>query len=363
MRVAIDARELCGKRTGVGTYLAALLGQWDYMPEAREHEWRLYVPEPGPPAGVRAANATWRTVPGPATTWWEQRALPRALAEDRPDVLFAPGYTAPLVSRVPCVLTVHDVSFFAHPEWFGRREGWRRRFLTRLSARRARSVLTDSEFSRREIVRFTGAQPSRVRVIYPGVSAAEQAAPNARDRQPRPPVVLYVGSIFNRRRVPDLIRAFAAAAGSAPAAMLEIVGDNRTHPREDLSALAASLGVGSRVRVRAYVDDDTLQALYEHASVFAFLSEYEGFGFTPLEALSHGVPAVVLDTPVAREIYDDAAMYVGSGDIVGTAVALTRLLSDSAARATLLDAGARLLPRYSWTTAARETLGALEAAR
>ena len=83
-------------------------------------------------------------------------------------------------------------------------------------------------------------------------------------------------------------------------ARLAIVGDDRTWPPVDLRAVAAAHAVADRVRFANYVSDQELAELYGTASVFAFLSEYEGFGLTPLEALSAGVPVVVLDTPVAR---------------------------------------------------------------
>jgi glycosyltransferase involved in cell wall biosynthesis len=366
MNIAVDARELLGRPTGVGTYLARLLEQWQRRPEARAHRWVLYYPEAEggaitPAGGRRVAEGglcETRAVPGHAGTWWEQRALAAAIGRDRPDVLFAPGYTAPVAVEVPVVLTIHDVSFFAHPEWFGRREGLRRRVITRWSARRAAAILTISEFSKREIVARLGVADHRVEVIRPGISRPTAMPPG----DGRPPLVLFVGSIFNRRRVPDLLRAFAAVSRQVSGARLEIVGDNRTHPLEDLEGLARSLGVGDRVRLRSYVPDEQLAALYAQARVFAFLSEYEGFGFTPLEALAHAIPVVVLDTPVAREVYEDAAIYVGAGDLDGTANALQRLLVDADARQAQLQRAQRVLGRYCWNDAAHRTLAAIERA-
>ncbi len=383
MHIAIDARELAGQRTGVGTYLAQLLDEWTRMPAAGAHRWTLYLPEggdtawpaetPGNGAGPDARNGagprdksvtrggSWferHIVAGRAGTWWEQRALAAAIRHDRPDVLFAPGYTAPLATGVPIVLTVHDVSFFAHPEWFSAREGFRRRLMTRWSARRARTVLTVSEFSKGEIIRWLGVPDERVQVVQHGIARPASPVPV----QARPPVVLYVGSIFNRRHVPDLIRAFASVLSHVPDARLEIVGDNRTRPREDLNGLASSLDASDRVMLRSYVPDAELASLYAQARVFAFLSEYEGFGFTPLEALAHSVPIVVLDTPVAREVYGGAALYVAAGDLPATANALTRLLLDPALRAAQLRHAQAVLARYCWPDAARLTLQAIEQA-
>jgi glycosyltransferase involved in cell wall biosynthesis len=370
MHIAVDARELGGRPTGVGTYLTRLLDEWARLPQASVHRWSLYTPEMGSGTFSRAemGSGTFlreqlcqtpfsvREVRGRGGTWWEQRALAAALRRDKPDVLFAPGYTAPLAMRVPVVLTVHDVSFFAHPEWFSRREGLRRRMLTRQSARRARLVLTDSEFSRQEILRRVRVPADRVQVIRLGIPPPPVVPAAAF----RPLTLLFVGSILNRRRVPDLVRAFAALAPDLPEARLELVGDNRTRPFQDLDALVCSLGIRDRVAVRSYVSDEVLARLYSEARAFAFLSEYEGFGLTPLEALAHGVPVVVLDTPIAREVYEDAALYVRPGDIEATTAALRRLLTDAAARDAQLACAARLLPRYSWPDAARATLAAIE---
>ena len=357
MRIGIDARELCGRPTGVGRYLGELLGRWSAAGAADRHAFVLYAHRR--PAAPLPPGFTVRQLPGAGGTCWEQLRLPAAVRGDALDVFFAPGYSAPLAQRVPIVLTVHDLSFVAHPEWFRPVEGARRRWLTRWSARRARLVLTDSEFSRGEIVTRLGVPEPRVRTVRPGVAtpAASGAAP-----PPREPLVLFAGSIFNRRRVPDLIRAFGRLAVESAEARLEIAGDNRTYPRQDLASIVASEGLEGRVVIRSYVADDTLADLYGRARVFAFLSEYEGFGLTPLEALASGVPVVMLDTPVARETCGEAALYVSPGDLQGLAGALRSLMFDADVRSRLLARAPEILARYSWDTAAQETLGAIESA-
>jgi glycosyltransferase involved in cell wall biosynthesis len=292
-------------------------------------------------------------------------------------VLFAPAYSAPVLASVPVVLTIHDLSFLAHPEWFRWRERTRRRLLTTMSARTARSVLTDSRFSKSEIVRLLRISPEKVHVIP--LAASPGRVPSAAPNPPndaaggtvsavtlgtieREPLVLYVGSIFSRRRLRDLIRAFAIVARTHKELRLEIVGDNRSHPHEDLPAIAAGAGVADRVGIHAYIPDDQLAALYSRAAVFAFLSEYEGFGLTPLEALAYGVPPLVLDTPVAREVYGDAALYVPREDVDATADAMRALLFKAETRAAILAKAPSVLARYSWERTARETLAVLTSA-
>jgi len=369
VQIGIDARELCGRPTGVGRYLAHLLTSWDSVPEASAHRFVLFVPagEPGNslPARLNASALTveTRSIPGGSGTWWEQVHLAAALRSSPPDVLFAPAYTAPLAVRVPTVLTIHDLSFLAHPEWFPLRMRVRQRLVTTAAARRARCVLTDSDFSRDEIVRRLGIAGARVRVVPLGLTRP------AGDRLPSPdrvrqPLVLFVGSIFNRRHLPEMIRAVADVATRHPDIRLEVVGDNRTYPHQDLREVAQSAGIAERTSVRSYVTDDVLAGLYARAGVFVFLSDYEGFGLTPLEALSYGVPILVGDTPVAREVYGDAARYVATTDVPGAAEAIETLLFDAEARAGVIARAPGTLARYSWDRAGRQTLSALlDAAR
>jgi glycosyltransferase involved in cell wall biosynthesis len=268
-------------------------------------------------------------------------------------VFFGPAYTIPLRLGRPAAVLIHDVSYFAHPEWFGWREGLRRRWFTGMSARRARVVLTVSAFSADEIARYTRIDRDRIVVVPPGAPALDSNAAGARE-----PIVLFVGSLFARRRIPDLIAGFAEARQRVPAARLVIVGDNRTQPPIDPLALARAAGVGDAVEWRAYVSDDELTRLYREARVFALLSDYEGYLMTPLEAFAHGVPAVLLDTPIAREAYGGAATLVGSGPSA-LAAALVPLLSDTGVHAAAVAAGRARLERASWATSAATVLDAL----
>ncbi len=379
MRIAIDARELHGKPTGVGRYLSEILAAWKELPAAAAHEVILCAPGPREAGGTR----------------WEQLTLPRLAREARADVLFSPGYTGPIFSSIPIVVAIHDVSFAAHPEWFGWREGLRRRTVTKLTARRACRVVTISEFSKREIVHHLGVDPGKIEVVYiaadrkgPGRIESESGPRGSESESGPGPVenehkqgridtgldaaraftardtdhlLLYVGSLFNRRHLPELIEGFGRLARRRPGTRLEIVGDDRTNPPIDFTTLIARTGAGDRIRIRSYVSEAELASLYARARGFVFLSEYEGFGLTPLEALAAGVPIVVLDTPVAREIYGDAGAYVARPDtgLIDDALieaALDRVLFDESERARILAAATTVLSRYSWRDCAEKVL-------
>ena len=374
MRIGIDARELCGRATGVGRYLGGLLREWAADDQARAHEFVLYAPEPIA-LPLDARRFPMRTVPGPPGTWWEQVQVPRAVASDQLDVWFAPAYAAPLRLAAPTVVAIHDLSFVAHPEWFRLIEGARRRWFTRQSANRAAAVVTISEFSKRELIERLDVPAGRIHVIPPGIGGSGQqdrglglgasgsaSSPSPQSPVPSPYRVLFVGSIFNRRHVVDLIRAFAPIARTHADASLDIVGDNRSYPREDVRRTITGERLEAQVRWHEYVTDEQLGSLYAEARAFAFLSEYEGLGLTPLEALAAGVPPILLDTPVARESCGDAAIYVPPRYLPATTRALESLLFDDAVRRRILGAAPEALAKYSWPRAARETLTVLETA-
>ena len=354
LRIGVDARELLGESTGVGRYLSELLRRWVARPDASSRRFVLFAPAPLAlpfPADRVEARVLAAEHGG---TWWEQTTLRLAVRKEPLDVFFAPAYTAPIGVGVPLALTIHDVSFLAHPEWFRPRERVRRRLLTRNSARAAAVVLTDSAFSKGEIITHCQLAADKVVVIPPGVSPRHSSA----DSERREPLVLYVGAIFNRRRLPQLIQAFAMAIDSSDARLV-IVGPDRTWPAEDLPAAANRFGVADRVEFRQYVSDAELASLYSRASVFVFLSEYEGFGLTPLEALAADVPIVVLDTPVAREVYGPAATYVAAdANAFGASLPIRHALNKPVRGAGPYAAG--VLRRYSWESAADRTLDAIE---
>jgi glycosyltransferase involved in cell wall biosynthesis len=367
MRIAVDARELGEHPTGVGRYLAELLAVWTRTAIARPHELLLYATSPPSSGdaiiGTGGATAGWRVLPASSNLLWEQHHLARAVRHDPPDVLFCPAYSAPLAVRVPVVLTLHDISFVTHPEWFRWREGLRRRLMARLGARRARRLITMSRFSAGEIAAWLRVPPDRIATIPLAVDhrlgAKAHVVPGPGRREP---LVLYVGSIFNRRHVPALIRAFGRVAAAQPDARLVIIGENLTHPHEPIEQSIAESGCETSITWTPYVSEQRLAVLYSQASIFVFLSTYEGFGLTPLEALSAGLPIVVADTPIAREVYGDAAAFVDPRHEDEVARVMARLLAGGERRAAILDEAPRVLARYRWDDTAAETLRVLEEA-
>jgi len=248
------------------------------------------------------------------------------------------------LSRVPFVITLHDLTFLDRPDWYPRPVALYKRAMFRAAlAKRPGGVVCVSEHTRERFAAHAPRFPAkRVRVIHPGLApppAAEPPDGNA--------YFLTVGAIEPRRNHLALLAAFERAA---PGLRWVVVG--REHYRG--APIAERLRAAPGVEVRGWVSDDELERLYRGARFVALPSHHEGFGFVPLEAMVRGVPAAVATGSALDETAGDAALRVAPGDVDGWAEALRRLHEDEALRADLIARGRARAATFTWERAARE---------
>lgn len=366
MRLAVDARVLTHPPTGVARYLSGLLKE---LPALRQpgDELELLVdrepttPLPGEPDRVTVLR--W-PLPGgdPA---WRQLRLPPHLWRHPPDLLFCPFYSAPLAVRCPTVVTIHDVSFAAHPEWFTLRA--RIAFsLVGPSARRAARVITDSAFSADEIVRHLGVDRERIQVIHPGLEPHWHEPVSAHERRHarswlgwEGPYVLHLGAVHLRRNVDLLVAAFARLAPTHPDLRLVIAGPTEP-PAPDLAREVKKLGLTDRVIRREWAPEEHLRGLYAESTAVAYLSSYEGFGLPALEALACGAPVVALRRASLPEVLGDAAVWVEEGTVDAVASSLAAALKAAGTGDGTRGATRAHTDGFTWTGAARRTFDLLQ---
>ena len=366
MRIGVDARELQGRPTGVGRYLRGLLRAW---PGDADDSLLLYFNGPAPPdAAPKDGRIALRPLGGHAVRglWWQEGRLPRAARRDRLDVFFAPAYACPLRLDVPRVTTVHDLSFVSLPDDFAPLDGARRRALVGLSLDASRRIVAVSEFTRREIQAWRPDTEGRVEVISHGAEDDLPPAPSRAEARERlgisGPLVISVGSILKRRRLPALLQAIALVRRSHPTAVLDVVGENRAHPPLDLDAVVWRLEIAGNVRLSGFQSDEALALRYAAADVAVYLSEYEGFGLPVLEAMARGIAVVTSLRPATGELFGEAALTVDPGDPVAITGAIGRLLDDAGLRGRLVERGKALVARHTWARAAARTRDVLAAA-
>jgi glycosyltransferase involved in cell wall biosynthesis len=276
-------------------------------------------------------------------------ALEQVLAAaSRADLLHFFDLTAPLLAPwKPFVATVHDLSLGSG---LHRRRHTYKRALWPWAARRARGLVAVSEFTAREAAARLGVSSAKIDVIRsgPGLSAHRT---DGNSSTPRAPYFVYVGDLTARKNVPFLVRAFDRADVDAE---LLLVGNARDDASGEVRAAIAEARHGGRIRIVDSASDSEVDALYRSALALAMPSRYEGFGFTPLEAMARGCPVVESDIPALREISGSGALLVPLDDEAGWADSLRRLAADETIRAELRERGAETVRQYSWEQSARE---------
>ena len=377
MRIGIDGRVLEGTRTGVARYLVNLLRLW--AQEHQAHEYYLYFEHQLPPDPFLKEPCFTRRLPlrlrllkqNIRELLWEQTILPLAARRDRVDLLFSPGYTLPALFGGPAAVTIHDVSYEAHPEWSRMAQRWRLRTFSRLAARRARVVLTDSEFSKQELLKYYRLPASKIRVVplaandFPGPHPAGEAGEYVKDRFGlNENYLIFVGSIFPRRCIRTLLEAFESALKDGGPASLVLVGADCLRLSFELphAIEALNLRLGRRAVLHLpRVEDSDLQCLYKGATAFVFLSEYEGFGLTALEAMACGTPVISARTSSIPEVVGEAALLVcDPTDAVQVSQAILAVSGDAERRAEMVRRGLSQASRFSWDRCAEETMRVLE---
>jgi len=369
LRVGLDVSRTLGEVSGVGAYARALVEglarvdrDTDYLLygmfcECQPQDWRR-APVPDAP-NVRL-HQRWRS-----TRWMRSRWSRFPLYRDRllggVDVLHCTAYDAPLLDHTRLVVTIHDLNHFLFPQ-FHTRENYD--FVTRSvhhAARRADLIVTDSECSRREILRFLHVPPERVEVIHLAAAPLFSEPPESggvervRARYGIPGrYFLSVGSLEPRKNLPRTLEAFRAYLDGGGEATLVAAGGSGWK-NESIPATVERLGLAERVRFTGYVPQQDLPPLYRGAELFLYPSIYEGFGLPVLEAMACGTPVITGNSSSLPEVAGEAALLVDPSDSAALAAALAALAGNPEMRRDLSARGRLQASRFSWDETARRT--------
>jgi glycosyltransferase involved in cell wall biosynthesis len=411
LRIGIDGRAFSSPAAGVRRYVSALVRALMSLGEPIDLV-ALGGARDALPAGLSDVAEPWHP---PTNLGWSVVGLPAAAARAGVDIIHAPAYTAPLWSSVPTVLTIHDVSYERHPEWYPYRRDVLRRAFYRRSARAAAHVLTDSEFSAGEIAAAYRIPRERITVAPLGVSRgfAPAGATKVRlkadttselkrdttsevkpdttselepdttselkpdttnaskvrlkaDPTTKPgrlpdgvtrPFLLHVGDLHERRNLPVVVRALveAQAVAAMPPLSLVLAGVDRG-VGDSLRALARSGNAPDAMVCLGTVSDDQLLALYQEATALVYPSRYEGFGLPVLEAMACGTPVIASRAASMPEVLGEAGVLLDPDDTPGWAQAIANVVTDEGLRARMRTAGVARAREFTWARTARLTL-------
>jgi glycosyltransferase involved in cell wall biosynthesis len=362
VRLAIDARELPHGVSGDRTYLLGVLREAVRL--APDDEFLLCYNDASA-TGVEAeelpSNVSVEAIPCGRGWLWTPVAWPRWMRRKGIDVAHA-MHLIPPFAPCPTVVTVHDLSFLVHPEWFPRRQARIMRRLIPLSARRATHIITGTEHAAQSLVELCHVRRDKITVIPHGVDprftpgdrdAARElvAARHGLHRR----FVLAVGLIQPRKNLARLIDAFALLSPDHDDLGLAIVGRTGWEA-EAVTARIEAAGLGDRVVLCGAVSDRELPDLFRAAELLVYPSLYEGFGLPPLEAMACGTPVVASNTTSLPEVVGEAGILVDPYQVEAIAEGLRTLVGNQTLCAALSRAGLERAATFTWRRSAEQHL-------
>lgn len=366
VRLLLDVSAVPARPAGAGVYTVELAGglaghdELDLHLLARRDDAARWA-DLAPKAAVHPEVPESR----PARIVWEQTKGPELAARLAIDVWHGPHYTMPLRLRVPAAVTVHDLTFFDHPEWHERSKVAFFRPMLQVSAKRARALIAVSEHTAERlrarlkprapvIVAPHGVDHERFRPAPRG-DAGDLAALHRLGIQP--PYLAFAGTLEPRKNVPALIAAFARIAPTRPDLRLVLAGRDGWGAVAVRDAAAAS-GVTTRILRPGWFPAGALPALYRQSEAVAYPSLEEGFGLPALEALACGAALVTTTGSAMEEVVGDAAVLVPPADPDALGAALTRVLDDPDLAIRLRRAGPVQAAPYNWEASINRHLAA-----
>lgn len=362
MRVSLSVDSLSPRLTGIGRYCWELvrgLSTSEEITATRYFIGNNWFPDPTcllDPATEGFRGPRWQDK---LELWWNHR-------RHSDHVVHAPNYFLPSWAEQG-VVTVHDLSVLKYPETHPaeRIKAFEAGFAATIE--RAGLILTDCEWVRREVMDFTGLGAGRVMAVPLGIAAdfRPRGADELQDFCARHQLVpgsygLCVSTLEPRKRISNLIAAWQLLPPSLRTRYPLVLAGGSGWRNEDLIADITYGEAEGWLRYLGYIDEHDLPLLYAGARVFAYPSQYEGFGFPPLEAMASGVPTIVAKGTCLEETAGPAAVLIDPDDIAYFAERLEQIISDENEHARLASAGVHHAAQYSWTRCIEGTIGAYQ---
>lgn len=350
MRVGVDVSILSSPLTGIGRFALSLVRGLARLPEPVQ--WVL-LGAPSHFEGLpEAKNVTVHQAQG-LIGWqrivWQQIELPRLARRYHVDVLHCPDFSRPVSISVPVVNTIHDLSYYSSHAYFSWSNRTYKRALTRIAVRKSSRLVADSNFTRDELLERFRFDSSALSVIYLGVDQNPPGEPLRAEN----PYVLYVGTLEERKNLPNLIRGFTLTRRQKCAPLRLILAGKPGKGFERIQAVIEASDCKASIEITGYVSRERVIQLYRAANVFIMPSLHEGFGLPVLEAMSAGAPVVCSRAGSLPEVGGDAAEYFDPLSPQAIAAALTKVLGSESLRSEMRRKGLERAKLFSWDECAR----------
>ena len=367
--IGVDARKLVD--FGIGSYIRHLLEAVSLRPEAEHYRFRVYTRKADREA-IPPLPANFEVVEeeSPGYSLAELTRFAFRLFRDRLDLFHATHYVLPPL-RGRAVVTIHDIIHLLYPQFLPNRAALiYARVMIRRALGRADRIITVSYNSKRDLVDYFGISPSRVEVIYNGVSP--RFRPDLPEEERRRvaekygisrPYLLFLGGEKPHKNAQNVVRAFAEARRSRPELPHSLVlGGPIPANAARIDALIAALDVGRAIIRPGRIAEEDLPGLFAGADVLLYPTLYEGFGLPVVEAMACGTPVLTSSTSALQEIAGGYAYLVDPLDVDAIARGIVLLTTDPKVRSDFVELGRKRARDFSWDKAAERTLEVYAAA-
>lgn len=361
--VGIDTSSIYRSRAGVGCYTKNLINELHEIED--ESECLLFpIEEKITKKYKKNIIALFKVFYGIKRMLWEQISMPFFLWANGINIFHSPAYVCPLIKTCPTVVTIHDMAYLLYPEKFVSAYRNYLKFWIPICTLSVDKIITDSQCSKKDIVRLLKIPENKVEVVYLGKSKEfmpikDISIINELKEKYKlyNDFILYVGTIEPRKNISGLIRAYRTLKDLYPDfAYKLVIGGEKGWLYSDIFNLVKKLSLLNDVIFLGFIPNNELPVLYNAAKVFVYPSLYEGFGLPVLEAMACGTPVVTSNTSSLPEIVGDAGILVDPLDDKALAQAINRILIDSEFRNNLISKGKERAKLFSWEKTAERTM-------
>ena len=357
MRIAVNARMLTQRKPGgIGKYSYETLRR--ITDRHREHEFLFIVDRPFRGRGAFPGNvAVARTFPSfHPLLWypWFEWAVPLILGKFRADLFISTDGFASLSTAVPTVVAIHDLNFHHNPKDLPLLHSRYFNHFFPKYARKAKAIVTASEYSKRDIVSLYGEPPEKITVTWNGASEifrplAEKERENARrGLTGGAPYFLSVGLLHPRKNLVRLIEAFEKFRKESPSAVKLVLAGPRMFKTAEIFRVWNRMSHREDVLFLGTVPEERLARIYSGACALLFVSTFEGFGIPILEAMNCDVPVVASDRTALPEVSGNAAIFVNPYSVEAIAGAMKAVFFDKTLRRTVVEKGRERKTLFNW---------------
>jgi len=377
MLIGFDGSRIAKKfHTGTEVYSTEILkaiAKLDY-----KNKYIIYTPRPiEDRTGKLPENFEFKIIPFPKL-WTQFRLSAEMLFCKKPDLLFIPSHTIPLVHPEKTIVTIHDLAFKHFPELFSGADLAYQNFGLNLAVKNAAHVITVSENSKKDIVKYTGINPNKISVIYHGYDQSlykpltqEEIDRNNRlknnsliasDIISKMPYIFFVGRLEEKKNVLGLIKAYQLLRKEPKIKHKLVLAGNPGYGYDKIKECISALpkDIKNDIIELGYVNNQKLADWMKNADVFFFPSLFEGFGIPVIEAMASGVPVIASNTTSIPEIVGSAGVLIDPHKTYDMAVALSKVINDKKFKSSLISKGKVRASMFSWQKSAEKTLKVFE---